>query len=227
MSGQRGATSNDGGDITIAVGEGGTLGTNAPGDLILDLGTRVTAGSTGKLKIRANGAVVADFYETSAAFYWEPQKATAISTAQSFTISAANPYIQNISTGAGVAFYGSLDFYGFTFAEFAGQVCSDTNDVAFAASLTLNLNLSNHHRIGALTANITTLDASNLRDGSIHTVMVTQNVTGGWTVSFAAKFKFGTTFTSTVDTAANAVTIWTFLCDGTNLRCISKEVGLT
>ncbi len=109
------------------------------------------------------------------------------------------------------------------YAEFSGQASSAINSVSYSATPTLDCNLSNHHTIGVMTNNITTIDASNIRSGAIYTIRVTQDGTGSKTIGWAAKFIFGATYTNAPAAAANSITIWQFRSDGTNLRCIGKE----
>ena len=105
-----------------------------------------------------------------------------------------------------------------------GQFSSAVNSVAFAASLTLNCNLGNHHAIGAMTANITALTLSNAKAGAYYTVKVLQDGTGSWTITWNANFIFGAAYANTPKTAANSVTVWTFFAESTTAwRCVGRE----
>lgn len=226
-SGQRGASGSAGGDIIENVGDGGTTGTNSPGNYRIDLGTRVTSGTTGKFRLtRSAGAnVLCSWYNQELANYniWNMEGQNLQILMSSNILETSCQSMSFVSTlGGQVDISGSV-IATCTFLEVSGQQSSDTNDVAFAVSITLNNNLSNHHRIGALTANITTLDMSNLRDGAVYTVHVTQDGTGTRTIAWAAKFIFGANYSNVPEPTAGDWTIWTFLCDGTNLRCIGKE----
>ena len=223
IQGQQGAAGSAGGSVTIRTGAGGTSGTDLPGDLILDLGAR-SAANSGRLRLRAGGVNLCDEYDTPGSYIVEPLKSVTVSSGTaSYGISTLSPYMQSISTGAGVQFTAGATFYTNTFLESAGQISCDAEEPAFSATPTLNFNLSNHQRIGALTGNITSLGASNLRDGAVYTVSVQQDGVGGRTITWSAAFAFGVTYNGTPAAGANARTIWTFLSDGTTARCISKE----
>ncbi len=108
--------------------------------------------------------------------------------------------------------------------ENEGSYSNAPNSVAFAASTTLNCSLSDHHIIGAMTANITTLTMSNVRAGSTFTVKVLQDGTGSWTIAWNGSFKFGAAYSNVPKTAANSVTLWRFFAEGTTTwRCIGRE----
>jgi hypothetical protein len=118
---------------------------------------------------------------------------------------------------------GTMTFFSMLYFENSGQFSSATNVVTFSATPMLNCNLGNHHRIAAMTGNITTLDMSNIRDGATYSVEVTQDGAGAHTIAWAAKFVFGDTYTNSPKAAASSKTIWRFLSDGTNVRCVGKE----
>lgn len=107
--------------------------------------------------------------------------------------------------------------------ECSGQLSSAVHSITLAASMALDWNNGNHQRPSAAIAQNTTFTTSNLRSGALYTVEVTQDGTGGWTVTWPAAMKFAGT-DGDVDTTANRVTMWTFRSDGSVARCIEKKV---
>lgn len=224
ISGQQGAAGSVGGPIVITTGLGGTPGSNLAGGLDIDVG-QVVSNTSPDIRVFNSAAQVLNIRRLLVS-----SLATVDITAGAFA--TGSPLVLNL-TGYGMKIRGQIadvTIDGATninltapFVECSGQLSSATNSVAFSATPTLDCNLSNHHTIGALTANITTLDMSNIRDGAIYTIQVTQDGTGTKTIGWAAKFKFGDTYTNVPKSAANAITVWTFRSDGTNVRCIGKE----
>jgi hypothetical protein len=217
ISGQRGAAGLGGGDVRINVGEGGTIGTDAPGDHVVSLGTMSSAISrTGRLRLRRETTTptILDIYaSTSGLCHFESSYALFFNASGTWT----GAYVQiGGSLGALLTMQSGA-------AEFDCQVSCDAEEPAFSATPTLNFNLSNHQRIGVLTGNITSLGATNLRDGALYTVSVRQDGVGGRTITWGSAFAFGATYNGTPAAGANARTIWTFLSDGTTARCIGKE----
>lgn len=84
-------------------------------------------------------------------------------------------------------------------------------------------------------ANLLTTDAvgvsrtlgapTNMKDGGTYVLRVKQSATGGRTMAWNATYKFVGGSAPTLSTAANAVDIFTFLCDGTNMHCIGERQG--
>jgi hypothetical protein len=98
----------------------------------------------------------------------------------------------------------------------------------FAASITIDATKGNHHEIATMTANITSLDMTGAVAGSMHTVETVNNGTGGFTITWAAKFKFGTTYTNQPHGDPSHRTTWLFkVKSATDIRCIGKEVHTT
>lgn len=214
IQGQRGAAGSAGGNLRLLAGEAGTTGTNTPGDVVVGLRTRQTSGGrTGRLRIeREGGTVLADIYQDSVGnTIWEG--ANIVFVTPSMVVNGTAFTLQGSS---------SIELTS-PIVELSGQLSADANDVAFAATPTLDYNTSNHQRIGVLTGNITSLGASNLRDGAIYTVSVRQDGVGGRTITWSGSYAFGATYNGTPAAGANARTIWTFLSDGTTARCIGKE----
>ena len=110
----------------------------------------------------------------------------------------------------------------------SGQLIQNVNAVSFAASTTLDARNGNHHRVAAMTANITTLDMSNAVAGAEHTVEVLQDATGSRTVTWAAKFIFSAEFSAVPLATANSRTIYKFLVrTSTDIRIIGKATYTT
>lgn len=109
--------------------------------------------------------------------------------------------------------------------EFSGQTSCATNGLAFTGTPTWNWNLSNHVIMGTMTASITSITAQNPRDGATYTVQVTQDGTGGRTITWPAAFKFGL-LSAVPGAAAGEVTVWEFRYEvGTSsYRCLSRNV---
>lgn len=63
IEGQRGAAGSAGGNVVVAAGEGGTAGTNSPGNVVVDLRTPVSNVS-GRQQWSAGGNVVAQLYQS-------------------------------------------------------------------------------------------------------------------------------------------------------------------
>lgn len=108
-----------------------------------------------------------------------------------------------------------------------GQVFSPINDVAFTATPAFDFSTSNHQRLGALTANVTSVGVLGVADGAIYTIDVVQDATGGRTITgWSANFVFPAGL-STPDAAANARTIWTFRSNTAGkILCIGRQTGL-
>jgi len=68
-----------------------------------------------------------------------------------------------------------------------------------------------------LTDNRTLANPTNTVDGGTYVVIVKQDATGGRTLSFGSNFKWPGGTAPTLSTAANAVDVLTFVCDGTDL----------
>jgi hypothetical protein len=106
--------------------------------------------------------------------------------------------------------------------ECSGQLSSAIHSITLAASMALNWNNGNHQRPSAALDQNVTFTSSNERSGAVYTVEVTQNGSGGFTVTWPANHKFEGT-DGDPDLAAGAVTLWQFRADGTNVRCVSKK----
>jgi len=118
----------------------------------------------------------------------------------------------------------SAQFTG-AYLESAGQVSSQPQTYAHAGTVTLDGSGGNHHELGTLTGNITSLEhGSSLRPGSLHTVQAKMNGTGGYSITWDTEFKFGDTFSDQPLGDANARTIWLFRVDSAgDIHCIGRE----
>jgi hypothetical protein len=95
------------------------------------------------------------------------------------------------------------------------------NFISYAASITPDLDHGTFINVGALTGNITvnnpTVSSATLVNGSQLEVLLRQDGTGAWTVTWGSDFKVATAISAT----ANARTLWSFRWDGTNWREIN------
>lgn len=93
------------------------------------------------------------------------------------------------------------------------SIYSAAKVVSYASSVSLDLNNSNVFVIGTLTGNIS-ITVNNVRDGGIYTFYVTENATGGHTISFfqtsGGSTYYGSQATN-LNTGANKVNIYQFL----------------
>jgi hypothetical protein len=127
----------------------------------------------------------------------------------------------NISVGLSAT---AITLSGNDYLLNAGQYLSTPESIAFAASLTLNFNLSDGLLIGTLTANITTVTVTNAYGGSTKKVKVTMGGAGSYTIAWGSEFKFGATYSGTPDATVGHVTEWVFdVISSTEIRCIGKE----
>ena len=111
------------------------------------------------------------------------------------------------------------------FVELAGQLSSAPTAIAYTATPTFDCATSNHHVLGAMTANVTAIDLSSARAGAEYTIKVLQDGTGTWTTTgWAAKFVFGALHSNVAALGAGMVTVWRFWAESTTVvRCIAKE----
>lgn len=74
-----------------------------------------------------------------------------------------------------------------------------------------------------LDANSTLAKPSNQQAGATYILIVKQNGTGGYTLSFDSTYKFSFGSVPTISTAPNAIDVLTFVSDGTNLLGVHLE----
>jgi hypothetical protein len=76
-----------------------------------------------------------------------------------------------------------------------------------------------------LAANITFTSIGNARTGAVLTVMLTQDATGGRTVTWPSNVKWAGGTAPTLSAAANTVDVFQLMYDGTNWRELSRAIG--
>lgn len=91
---------------------------------------------------------------------------------------------------------------------------------------TINWNLDDA-QIASVTlgGNRTLADTTNKKNGGTYILRVKQDATGGRTLSWNATYKFIGVTAPTISTAANALDIFTFVSDGTNLYNTGIQQG--
>lgn len=90
-----------------------------------------------------------------------------------------------------------------------------------AATISWDLDLAPLGRV-TLGGNRTVGAPANQRDGGAYVLVVNQDATGGRTLAWNAAFDFGIDGVPTLPPAANRVAIFTFLSNGTSMRCIGR-----
>lgn len=91
-----------------------------------------------------------------------------------------------------------------TRATFTGNAQTTPVAVSYAASITVNCQLSNVFTT-TLTGNITTVTLSNPQDGQTINWFLTQDATGGRTITWPASFRWPTGVSRTLSTTGNSV----------------------
>jgi hypothetical protein len=72
-------------------------------------------------------------------------------------------------------------------------------------------------------SDLRTLDnPTNKVDGAVYILVVKQNGTGGYTLSYGSDYKFPGGTAPTITSGANKVSVLTFVSDGTNLYGVSS-----
>ncbi len=89
---------------------------------------------------------------------------------------------------------------------------------------TVNWN-ANNGAVATVTlgGNRTLANATNLLAGATYIVLVKQDATGGRTLAYGSQYKWPGGTDPTLSTAANAVDVLTFVCDGTNLYGVAQK----
>lgn len=105
----------------------------------------------------------------------------------------------------------------FTNQTFTGQ--DNYQTPAFAASFTPDLSQGSTIVVGALSANITVNAPTNGAPGQRFTIVLTENGTGGWTITWNAAYKN----LSPDITTASTVNVHHFVWDGTNARQLDAD----
>jgi len=92
------------------------------------------------------------------------------------------------------------------------------NQATLTDGATINWNLSTQQvAIVTLGGNRTLAAPTNQQAGGVYTLVVKQNGTGGYTLSFNSVYKFPNAQDPIITTAPNSVDIISFISDGTNM----------
>lgn len=102
------------------------------------------------------------------------------------------------------------------------NVPMQTQTLTYAATIEWNLNQGGAATV-TLTGNATLQNPTNMKDGTTHYLIVKQDSTGNRTLSYDTNYKFPGGKVPELSTGPNAVDILTFLCDGTNMYCVSQQ----
>lgn len=94
-----------------------------------------------------------------------------------------------------------------------------------AANIAWNM-LNGIHSTVTLTANRTLDNPTNMQAGAIVVLKVVQDGVGGHTLNYGTAFKWAGASAPVSAPGANAVTILTFICDGTNLYEMSRSLAV-
>lgn len=99
--------------------------------------------------------------------------------------------------------------------NFNATVLTDGANISWDAS-------SNQVAKVTLAGNRTLDNPTNLIDGATYVLRVIQDATGSRTLAYGSAYDFPGGTAPTLTAAANAVDVLTFLCDGTNMLCVSQ-----
>jgi len=215
-----GASGSKSGDFTIGLPSGGnTLGAK----LILETGTSISNVSD-PVSMQCAGSEFLKCYQSAAS-------TTTVTTSNTLNIGAGSPAtiqvyangLVQVTSNTNLVQLGGTSVSSTSLAS-SGQISANVNSVAYAASVTLNCNLGNHHKIAAMTGDITSLTLSNAKAGAEYTVEVAQDGSGLHTVAWNANFRFGVGYSNVADSVASHRTIWKFRTTSTTQwDCIGKE----
>jgi len=106
----------------------------------------------------------------------------------------------------------------------AGQLAPKVVTLTDAATIALDASGGNDFRV-TIAANRTMGAPSNLADGQSFTIAVTQDATGGRTMTWNAAFKFGAAGAPTLTTTANATDVLAFKVYGSAVRYLGSSLG--
>lgn len=134
----------------------------------------------------------------------------AITTAK---ILNANVTAAKVDT-AGVAVLGTAQQYTRTH-NFSATTLTDAASIAWDAS-------QNQVASVTLTASRTLANPTNMANGAVYILIVKQNATGGWTLSYGANYKWPSAAIPVITSTANSASILTFISDGTNMYGVSS-----
>lgn len=106
----------------------------------------------------------------------------------------------------------------------AGQLAPKVVPLTDAATIAVDASAGNDFRV-TITANRTMGAPSNLADGQAFTIAITQDATGGRTVTWNAAYKFGTAGAPTLTATANATDVLAFKNYGGSVRYLGSALG--
>ena len=107
------------------------------------------------------------------------------------------------------------------------QAYAPEQQLSFNATQTWDVRAAQVCRL-VLTANVTSFAApTNQKDGAFYSVMVEQDGTGGWTVSWHTTFKWAGGTAPVVTTTASAKDIFVFRSDGTNMYEVGRQLNVS
>jgi hypothetical protein len=99
--------------------------------------------------------------------------------------------------------------------NFSATTLTDAASIAWDAS-------QNQVASVTLTASRTLANPTNMVNGAVYILIVKQNGTGGWTLSYGANYKWPAAATPTITSTANSASILTFISDGTYMYGVSS-----
>ena len=115
---------------------------------------------------------------------------------------------------ASVAVLGTAQQYTRTH-NFSATTLTDAASIAWDASL-------NQVASVTLTASRALANPTNMTNGAVYILIVKQNATGGFTLSYGANYKWPAAATPTITSTASSASILTFISDGTYMYGVSS-----
>ncbi len=223
-----GGAGNNGAAGPVNIGtDGNPAGTNAAGGVVVQMGTTVAGvcpgvsyrcGATQKLLIDSTATTPRMRAGTGLG-------GSGSGGAADFNIEASSVGISGFSTVALVA--ATITLQGNFITIPGGTYISTPSTPAFSATPTFNLGIGNHHIPGVATADMTLIDASNIRAGTYWSLDIIQDGTGTWTPTFAAKFLASAEHTLAADETANHRTHYDFFNPTTTLILLVGKTTFT
>ena len=97
-----------------------------------------------------------------------------------------------------------------------------TQALSFNSNLVWNLNTQQVAKV-TLTGNVGSVTPQNMQDGGEYILRVIQDGTGSRTISWGSTFKWPGAAQPTLSTAAGAIDIFTFICDGSLMYGVGSK----